>query len=262
MRRSALLAVALAVMLALAGCGGTGETTTQTQTQNQTTTQATTQAAANFPPGIGENGVQSGFDLTNAHAEALQSANYTVSYSRTANYENGTSYESVAWTTQWSSETVYGSLSYNNAPPTADYSSITAWTNGSSVAFQRSPVENSSTMTSHVSGGVGEISFVKTPDQWNEYLYTLVASGQMEVEQTTSNEFTLTYTGDSTVTVNYAGETREVTPISLEITVNSEGFIQKANFEYETTVNDETVTVSELVIFQQGDVTVEHPAWA
>ncbi|QDX41588.1 hypothetical protein [Salarchaeum sp. JOR-1] len=257
MRRTALLAVALAAMLALAGCGGTGETTTA-PTPNTTTTQA----SVDYPPGVTADGVESGFDLTGAHADALRAGNYSVNYLRTASYENGSSYESVAWTTEYGTETVYTSQSYNHAPAGVEYDTVKAWTNGSTVAFQRSAVGSSTSSFTHVSGGVDEISFVRTPGEWKEYLYTVAASGEMAVSQTDDGAFTLTYDGNSTVTVNYAGQTREVDPTTLELTVAGNGFIQKVVFEYTATIDGETVTVSELVIFQNEDVTVTNPTWA
>lgn len=259
MQRKALLAVALAAMLALAGCGGTGGTTTA---QTQPTTETTTQQAVDYPPGISADGVESGFELTGAHADALRAQNYTVNYLRTASYENGSAYESVAWTTEYSSDAVYATKKYNQAPPSASSDSVTAWTNGSTVALLRSPVSSPSSSVTHVSGGVDKIEFVRTPGEWKESLYTLVASGDMSVEQTGDGEFTLTYTGDSTITVNYAGTTREVTPTTLEVTVTSQGFVKKVDFEYTTTVDGKTVSVSELIIFESGGVTVTHPNWA
>lgn len=257
MRRTALLAVALAAMLALAGCGGTSGTTTA-----PTTNTTTTQASVDYPPGVSADGVESGFELTGAHADALSAGNYSVNYLRTATYENGTSYESVAWTTEHSTDTTYASQSYNQAPPSVEYDTTKAWTNGTTVTLQRSAVGSATTSTTQVSGGMNEISFVRTPSQWKEYLYTVVASGEMNVTQADSGAVTLTYTGDSTVTLDYAGQTREVTPTALELPVSSSGFIQTVDFEYTTTVDGETVTVSELVIFQNEDVTVTNPPWA
>jgi len=261
MRRAALLAVALAAMLALAGCGGTGGTTTQTTTQ-ATTQQTTTQASVDYPPGVTADGVESGFELTGAHAEMLNSENYTVSVIQTANYDNGTSYESGAWNTKWTTTgEVHATQAYNQAPPTAEYNSIEAWTNGSTVAFQRSEVGNASSTITHVSGGVGEIDIVQDPGTWKEELYTLVASNDMAVSQTDDGDFVLSLDGDNTVTYNYAGKTREVTPTTLEFTVTAEGFVKKVNFEFDTKIDGRTVHVSRTIIFEQG-ATVQKPGWA
>lgn len=261
MRRAALVAVALAAMLALAGCGGGGDTTT-TQTTTQATTQATTTQQMDYPPGVSADGVDDGFGLTKAHADVLSSSNYTVSVIQTANYDNGTSYESGAWTTKWTtSGDVLATQKYNQAPPTATYNSIEAWTNGSTVAFQRSEVGNSSSSVSHTSGGVGEIDFVQSPGTWKEELYTLVASNDMKVSQKDNGDFELSLDGSSTVTYSYAGKTREVTPTTLDVTVTSEGFIKKVDFEFDTKIDGQTVHVSRTIIFEQG-ASVQKPSWA
>ncbi|MEE6208814.1 hypothetical protein U3A55_01400 [Salarchaeum sp. III] len=250
MRRTALLAVALAAMLALAGCGGTSGTTTA-----PTTNTTTTQASVDYPPGVSADGVESGFELTGAHAETLRTADYTVT-EITSIRVNGSGYKAYMQTTKAAGDTMSASRSYSATPSGNNVSSAEFWANASTGVIQYTHDDGNTTTTTV--GSAGDTDLVRTPDQWSESLYTLVASGQLEVSETDEGNFALRASGPLNVTTDYG----EVTTETLTATVTPNGFVTDISVSYTTTINGETATVSKQFAFERGDVTVTKPTWA
>jgi len=250
MRRTALLAVTLAAMLALAGCAGTSGTTTA-----PTTNATTTQASVDYPPGVTADGVESGFDLTDAHAEALRSSDYEVTEITTIRV-NGSGYKTYMQTTKADGDTMSASRSYSATPPGTDHSSAQFWANATTGVIQYTH-DDGNTTTATV-GGAGDTDLVRTPDQWSEYLYTLLAAGQLEVSETDDGNVALRAAGPRNVTTDYGEGTTE----SLSATVTPDGFVTDLSVTYTTTIDGETATVSKQFTFEQGDVTVTKPTWA
>ncbi|GAA0643850.1 hypothetical protein GCM10009019_02100 [Salarchaeum japonicum] len=237
-------------MLALAGCGGTGGSTTA-----PTTNTTTTQASVDYPPGVTAAGVESGFDLTDAHAEALRTSDYEVT-EITSVRVNGSGYEAYMQTTKASGDTLSASRGYSATPPGNDYSSVAFWSNATTGTVQYTH-DDGNTTTATV-GGPGDTDLVRTPDQWSEYLYTLLAAGQLEVSETDDGNVELR----ATDAVNVSTEYGEAATETLSATVTPNGFVTDISVSYTTTIDGEPATVSKQFTFERGDVTVTKPAWA
>lgn len=84
MTRRALVAIAVALLVVLAGCGGTAEPTADTSTGTAETTGASPTQTVGLddvalPAGVSESGVTDADALTSAHADALSGTSVTVS---------------------------------------------------------------------------------------------------------------------------------------------------------------------------------------
>lgn len=85
--RRGLSLLAIAVLLATAGCNSLFSSPTPTETL---TPAPSVSPAPAYPPGLGPDGVTDGFAVASGHATSLEGANYTVLETRSVRFANGT----------------------------------------------------------------------------------------------------------------------------------------------------------------------------
>lgn len=291
MRRRALHAAALAVLVVTAGCSGvapqsTGDATVTETTETETTANterpatetrtADGETPAELAPGLTERGIEEVSALTDAHRERLGDESLTIDSLTVERYENG----SVRKRTNMTTRTAANRTRYRVAVNTTEPNWLSGtdgegelWANGTHVF--RAHATNGTTTYS--------LAFDSTVADPREYLFgdltnserLLVAFAAFENERVQRVDG-----GNATVPKRYrvtatdlahpdflGPDDAEARNATLGAVIETDGpesetFVREYTLRYETTVEGETVSVTERVRFSNvGETTVERPAW-
>lgn len=249
--RNVAAVFALVALISLAGCSGTmGLAGSQD---------------GSSPSGLSvDKGVVDADALVDTHTENLQNSSYTVNYTLTERYSNGTLRISRETTTMVGvSQQQYRSISTiagsGDGVMGADRGTIKYWSNGTTTL--RAVVVDDGTTYRDVSDTPPTVL-----KSYQERLYVLFTSLNFSVGKETVDGETV-YRVRSTEAVHpslvpSSNELTNVTDVSLSATVYPEGTIRSYNLSYSATYQDDRITVQEQVVFTDFDsTTVGTPAW-
>jgi hypothetical protein len=217
------------------------------------------------PPGIStDNGIVDAYALVDTHTENLRNHSYTVNYTITERYSNGTLRTSQETTTMVGvSQEQYHSISRvtgnSNAIFGADRGTVKYWSNGTTRL--RAIVVDGETTYRELSDSPPTVL-----KSYDERLYVLFTSSNVSVTKQTTEGGTV-YRVHSTEVVQpslvpRSTELTNVTNVSFSAVVSPEGTIQSYDLSYRATYRDERITVQERLSFTDFDsTTVGTPAW-
>ncbi|USZ69854.1 hypothetical protein NGM10_15735 (plasmid) [Halorussus salilacus] len=289
MRRSALHAVALALLVATAGCSGfapqSGDdatTTETTATEEQTTAEESTEAeettaegttaeettdedgdATALAPGLSEDGVEEPLALSNAHQERLGDESLTISNHRVERYANGTVRNESTRTTRTAANRTRYRLIENTTLPnwvTGANNEGELWANGTHVFSAR---ERNGTMT--YIRQLGPDSEPTEPRELlvgdltaDDDLLTVFSAFENErVEELDEENATAPeryrVTASDLAHADFLADGTEVRNATLDAVVETDGpesaFVREYTLRYETEIDGETVRVTERIRF-------------
>lgn len=284
MRHPALHAVALALLVATAGCSGFASSpqvgdaaVTETIAESPTTEGDTTsESDADLAPGLSERGVFDAAALVDAHQERLSGESLTVESNRVERYENGTvRNESVQTLRIAANRTRYRVLVNTTLPSwvTGAGGEGELWADGTHVFSAR---ETNGTMTHERRLGPDS-----EPSDPRDHLHGDPTNGDRLLVLFTAFENESVgriYDGDATDPDRYrvtAGDLAhpdlladgaEARNATLDARITSDApnsaFVHEYTLEYQTEIDGETVWVIEHVRFSNiGGTTVERPDW-
>ncbi|QDX41534.1 hypothetical protein [Salarchaeum sp. JOR-1] len=267
MRRTAL-AIALALLVALAGCGDQPPGETAVETTGATTgappapTTAPNPTAERVAPGVTTEGVRDAFALADAHRAALSNTTFTVAETTTVRYVNGTlamradSWMRVNATAPrvHTSTDVRGPLAFalNSRPGHSEY-----WGNETAALVRWNT-------TRGIESGEGFTSAaarVQYATRWTNLVSLLVRSETAVLANDSGNGARVV--SDSLGEyVDAGGRYANATNATVALRVTPGGFVPSYTVTYHTVVAGESVVVTRSVAFTNvGDTTVERPSW-
>lgn len=217
------------------------------------------------PPGLSpDQGITDADALVDAHTENLQNSSYTVNYTLTTQYANGTLRTTRRTTTMvgvpqeryQSISRIAGSV---NGVLGANNGTVKYWSNGTTtVRAVLVGNESTSRELSDAPSGVRK--------SYSERLYVLLSSSNFSVTKETAEGETR-YRVRSTDIVQpdiipRSNDVTNITNVSLAAAVSAAGTVQSYNLSYEATIRGERIQVEERLRFTEINSTmVEKPSW-
>lgn len=267
------LAVALVVLVVLAGCGGS-PFATPSSAPTVTPVPVPEGDRDGLAPGVTDDGVELPGVLADAHAASLSNRSYRLVTTRTVRYENGTLRERLHLELALGTDRSY-LVATETAGPAAPVflgrppAAAAFWSNGSTYVRRLTRGEETTYTTFQPAEGAGT---------WQYWARTVPFGGQ---EASPRNFIDRTFTSvptsvtdrttvDGTTAYRLAGsratgplpEVGTPRSVDLRATVTADGLVRSLTLTYAGTVDGEPVTVRRTVGYQGvGNTTVERPAW-
>jgi hypothetical protein len=264
----AVLSVAFAVAVVLAGCGGApggdaGERTVNPALANTPTVSPTPTPQPAYPPGVAADGVDV-TTLATAHDRALREVNSTVRFRRTIVAANGTVVSTRRSVTESAGDRLGFDYVQNGSPPGADGSAIRAfafWTNGSVTALRTADGSGVSYQT--VSGQPPAVA--STDDSGEGLLFAALDGTNVQLAETIAVDgerlYVLSAHHDR---LNRSGR-RPMENFSAVAYVTDDGVVREYEVRYTATYGsgDDRVTARTVERFRVtvDDTAAAPPAW-
>lgn len=299
MRRPALRAVALAVLVVTAGCSGfasspqaDGDATTtapeqatsteevaatdRTTAPEETTTTAESETDAELAPGLTERGVEDAMALVGAHRERLGGESLTIDALTVERYENGTVRNESRQTTRTAANRTRYRILVNTTAPngiTGADGEGELWANGTHVfhARETNGTTNYSLFFDARSEPADTRDYLRGDLTSSDRLLVLFTAFESErVERVDDGNAAAPeryrVTASDLAHPDFVADGSAVENATLEAVIESDGpdsaFVREYAVRYETEIDGETVRVTERIEHSDiGETTVERPEW-
>jgi len=244
-------AVAVGLLVLLAGCGGAfGSTTPATESGA---------AQPSLPPGVDETGVAPQ-ELANAHGATLSGTAYETNHTTRVTFTNGTVYAelSYAGTVADTDRYLVGVERRGAWTPVGVGSRVVSYADGETTQ-QLTVGWNGNRTVSPVRGDLpNAVQRFGLGD--DDRLYQLLVSAdETRVSTDRANETRVVLTGAQPVAPSYVSDPG---PANATLRVTSDGVVTELVVRYEATVDSERVRVQRTVDYDAvGKATVDRPDW-
>ena len=261
MKRLAVIAVALVV--AFAGCTGFGGGTDTPGDSSATPTASpppteppTSTPAEGHPPGVSDDGLANASALVRAHADAVNETGYRSELVTTVEFADEDASIGPATLTFEAAVPAdgrpYRITQTNDGGLSEDYEWVT-WANDSVRVTNHTTYPPFGNATSKY-----EMDDPRPapPDVAATAFYEFLRMGEFEIAEAGEDRLTLRATG-----ANESATDVNVTSYEGEVVVDRRGVVREGNVTVEYVADDQQIRTSLEYTVETGDVTVEKPAW-